>query len=419
MSSPPSSPTVPSIPPAHAEARISASAVRRGGSEAVAATGADFLNRLVGALAAGTEPDIGAARNGATSQPDGQGACQPPAAPAGSAAAAAVPIPAPPGAPPPAPAPAGKDAGKESAGPRERADHARVDAKAPKPDAAAIPDPPAPAVIPAALPPAPKPPPGPHGARTAQDVPAGMAEAGARSPAPPPPVPAGPQPAAAVAAPAGNALVPTPPPAPSHSGSEVAPGTAVKTDFPPPVGAPALSAPSAPARAEAPAAPQPAAPAAPPAPAQQVAPVLLALSRTAEGNGQLVLRLAPDALGQVQIRVERAHDGSATVQVAAERPEALHLLMQDAPVLHRALDQAGLPAEGRSLSFILAAPDPSANAGGAGPGAQAMPGGGQGGQGGGHTPRPFRRGGGWTIEEGEDPPHHALAWRAAGIDITA
>ena len=73
----------------------------------------------------------------------------------------------------------------------------------------------------------------------------------------------------------------------------------------------------------------------------------------------MTLHLAPAELGAVQIGIERAPDGPAKVSLLVERPETLLLLMRDQPALHRALDAAGLPAEGRTLHFGLAQPGPA------------------------------------------------------------
>ena len=104
------------------------------------------------------------------------------------------------------------------------------------------------------------------------------------------------------------------------------------------------------------AAPATAAKAAGPQPALQVAPALVQLTHTANG-GQLTLQLNPNELGRVHIQIERAADGTANVQVTADRPETLQLLVADQAQLHHALDNAGLPQEGRTLSLNLAKPE--------------------------------------------------------------
>ncbi len=142
-----------------------------------------------------------------------------------------------------------------------------------------------------------------------------------------------------------------------------------------------------------------------PAPAAQLAPVLVQLAHR-PGGGTMTLRLDPVGLGHVEIRVERAADGTASVHVAVERPDTLRLLVADAPDLHRALDQAGVPADGRSLSLSLDS-SPNGTAGG-GPGGD--------GSGGGGAPRHGRpAGGGEAAPATADPGR----WLRAGIDITA
>ena len=109
---------------------------------------------------------------------------------------------------------------------------------------------------------------------------------------------------------------------------------------------PTLSPATAPeARAPAPAAP-------PTTPARQVAPVLVSVA-IAGGTARLSLTLEPAELGRVEISIERQGD-TAEVRVQAERPETLALLQRDQRELDRTLTQAGIGADGRSLSFSLA-----------------------------------------------------------------
>ncbi len=92
---------------------------------------------------------------------------------------------------------------------------------------------------------------------------------------------------------------------------------------------------------------------------QQVAPALVQLSHAA-GGGQLTLQLNPGELGRVHIQIDRAADGSASVHVTADRADTLQLLVADQAQLHHALDSAGLPQDGRTLSLSLAKPEPTA-----------------------------------------------------------
>ena len=155
-------------------------------------------------------------------------------------------------------------------------------------------------------------------------------------------------------------------------------------------------------------------------PAHQVAAALVQISQSATG-GTLTLRLDPAELGHVQIHIARSADGTSTVNVSVERPETLRLLMLDQPQLHRTLDNAGLPQDGRSLTLSLATPDPASNAspdfsggGGANMGGSGFSNGGSSGQQGGAA-RQDR-----TPYAGPaEPTHPTSVWLRAGVDITA
>jgi Meckel syndrome type 1 protein len=125
--------------------------------------------------------------------------------------------------------------------------------------------------------------------------------------------------------------------------SETAPAAPLTTD---PAAAP--RAPEAAATAEAPRA-------APPAlPVRQLAPMAVALAfavRDGESSS-LSVALDPGELGRVEVSVER-QSGHTAVRVTAERPETLMLLQRDQRELDRALTQAGIASEGRSLDFSL------------------------------------------------------------------
>jgi flagellar hook-length control protein FliK len=113
------------------------------------------------------------------------------------------------------------------------------------------------------------------------------------------------------------------------------------------------------------AAPAHAAPAAVPAPAAQIGSALLTLGPAADGSQQMTLRLHPAELGVVQVQIGRSDTGAAHVEITAEKADTLRALLRDQPQLHRALDDAGVPAAGRTITFH-AAPVQSA-AGGNGP----------------------------------------------------
>lgn len=90
-------------------------------------------------------------------------------------------------------------------------------------------------------------------------------------------------------------------------------------------------------------------------PVRQTAAALIQIAPAAHPDApqSLTIHLSPADLGAVTVRLERAQDGSAHVHVAAEHGTTLALLQADRPQLDRALDQAGIPAEGRTLDFSL------------------------------------------------------------------
>jgi len=101
----------------------------------------------------------------------------------------------------------------------------------------------------------------------------------------------------------------------------------------------------------------PAAPAAstqPATPAAQVAPVLLALGQSADGGQQMTLRLHPAELGMVQVQIDKSSAGVANVAITVEKPETLQAILRDQADLHHALDTAGIPAAGRTVTVTLA-----------------------------------------------------------------
>jgi flagellar hook-length control protein FliK len=92
-------------------------------------------------------------------------------------------------------------------------------------------------------------------------------------------------------------------------------------------------------------------------PAEQVAPVLVSMAHAPDGAQRLTLRLDPAELGHVQIHIDRPSDAPARVEITVERSETLLLLLRDQPQLQRALDQAGVPSDGRSVTFHVATPE--------------------------------------------------------------
>ena len=97
-------------------------------------------------------------------------------------------------------------------------------------------------------------------------------------------------------------------------------------------------------------------------PAAQLAPALVALGRAPDGAQRITMRLEPPELGQVQVRIDRPTDAPARVDITVERNETLTLLLRDQPQLQRALDLAGVPADGRTLTFHVATPEPAQRA---------------------------------------------------------
>ncbi len=149
----------------------------------------------------------------------------------------------------------------------------------------------------------------------------------------------------------------------------------------------------------------------------------------------MTLRLQPEALGQVQIRIDTPATGPVRVEITVERPETLALLQHDQPQLARALDQAGIPADGRSVTFHIEPAAPSGSGGGGNgslpsftgsfagdgassgnaPGQQGTNSGGNGGSGGGSGSGP---GGSGAAQDGE-PAAPEPRWQSVGLDITA
>jgi flagellar hook-length control protein FliK len=109
----------------------------------------------------------------------------------------------------------------------------------------------------------------------------------------------------------------------------------------------------------------------PASPAEQVAPALLTLAKTADGSQQMTVRLQPAGLGMVQVRIAQAASGTTQIEITADNPATLLALQRDQPQLHHTLDDAGIPAAGRIITFHAAEvtqTTASANASGTGHG---------------------------------------------------
>ena len=167
-------------------------------------------------------------------------------------------------------------------------------------------------------------------------------------------------------------------------------------------------------------------------PVRQIAPALLSLGGAGAGTQRLTVRLDPADLGQVEIRVDRPKFGPPEVRIAVERSETLALLQHDRHQLQQALDQAGIPSEGRQIEFRLVARiDPGGDGAPAGSWTAGNPNGEQGGgsmagHGSGPGDRPGGRGQSGPADSSDDARSsngagtaYAPGWLRVGVNITA
>jgi hypothetical protein len=162
----------------------------------------------------------------------------------------------------------------------------------------------------------------------------------------------------------------------------------------------------------------------PTSPATQITPALMQVRHASDGSQQLTVRLDPPELGQVQVKIDRPSDAPARVEITAEKPETLTLLLRDQVQLQRALDQAGVPADGRNVTFHIAQPEaPLRNDPGTAPVANTASGAptGDSSQGTAHQRPKSARQGHDTADDGgaEFTSIAASRWMRAGLDITA
>jgi flagellar hook-length control protein FliK len=68
----------------------------------------------------------------------------------------------------------------------------------------------------------------------------------------------------------------------------------------------------------------------------------------------MTVRLQPGDLGMVQVKIERALSGTTQIDITADNPATLLAMQRDQPQLHRTLDEAGIPAAGRTVTFHTA-----------------------------------------------------------------
>jgi hypothetical protein len=162
----------------------------------------------------------------------------------------------------------------------------------------------------------------------------------------------------------------------------------------------------------------------PTSPAEQLAPALVRIGHASDGAQRLTVSLNPPELGHVQVRIERPSEAPARVAITVEKAETLTLLLRDQPQLQRALDQAGVPAEGRSVTFHVAPADPAPHSEPGPAATQGVAAGGQSGDGSHGATRnggqpAHRQAGGSADAETEFVPATAPRWIRAGLDITA
>jgi flagellar hook-length control protein FliK len=75
-------------------------------------------------------------------------------------------------------------------------------------------------------------------------------------------------------------------------------------------------------------------------------------ARSARGDSRFTIRLDPPELGRIEVNLSVSSHGQAQAVLAVEKPQTLDLLLRDAPMLERALKDAGLEL-GSNLSFSL------------------------------------------------------------------
>ena len=71
------------------------------------------------------------------------------------------------------------------------------------------------------------------------------------------------------------------------------------------------------------------------------------------GAKQFDIRLDPPELGRVEVRLSIDATGKASAHLSADQPQTLSLLQKDAPILTRALREAGLDVSQDGLNFSL------------------------------------------------------------------
>jgi len=81
--------------------------------------------------------------------------------------------------------------------------------------------------------------------------------------------------------------------------------------------------------------------------------VVAIAGKSQAGAKQFDIRLDPPELGRVEVRLSIDATGKASAHLSADQPQTLSLLQKDAPVLARALRDAGLDVSQDGLNFSL------------------------------------------------------------------
>jgi len=76
-------------------------------------------------------------------------------------------------------------------------------------------------------------------------------------------------------------------------------------------------------------------------------------AKSQSGAKQFNIRLDPPELGRVEVRLSIDATGKASAHLSADQPHTLSLLQKDAPILTRALRDAGLDVSQNGLNFSL------------------------------------------------------------------
>ena len=110
---------------------------------------------------------------------------------------------------------------------------------------------------------------------------------------------------------------------------------------------------SRPSQDQTPAAPaRPAAATAPASQLQQAAAVATVVAHSS-GPQHITIHLTPPELGSLQVRIDQSAGAPPRIEIKVEHAQTLDLLLHDQPRLHQALDQAGIPADGRHVTLSL------------------------------------------------------------------